>query len=263
MRTSSSLLLSGAALLTIGCGKPPEAPGKLEDLAGYMFEHMGDEDTDALEAGVENLDSWLNKSDHLSLTMEGYTISQLPESAVDALDARDRDVDGLVGASVATVLRPGPQKLSRVLVKADPTKVYPGTYSRYERSYTTDPDCFVAQDCDSARLRAETVSAYALGLEVTADFKAEYRWVESEHGLALVQRTWLERPAEVSVDWIGVSAQYFLSVNIPRANGKTLRLQGTWIAAELGDTPVPEATALNMVIDSMRTGDEELAAWVE
>ena len=161
------------------------------------------------------------------------------------------------------MLQPGTKRLAKVLTKADATKVYPETYDRYERSYYGDADCFVAQDCMELSLRAETLSAYALGLEVDADFQGDYRWIESEHGLALVQRTWLEKPAEVSADWISVPAQYFVSVNIPRSNGKTMRLQSTWIAAELGDTPVPEATALNMVVDSMRKGDEELAAWVE
>ncbi len=257
------LSLAALALVATGCGKPPEAPEKLEELAGYMFSHVADDDPAALEAGVENLRLWLNRGENLAEAEEGYTISKLPQRAVDALDSRDRGVDGLVGAALAGVLQPSPKRLARVLTKADATKVYPDTYTRYDRDYTTDPDCFVAQDCESLALRAETLSSYAMGVEVDADFKGEYRWVESEHGLALVQRTWLERPADVSVDWMGVPAQYFVSVNIPRASGRSLRLQSTWIAAELGDTPVPEATALNMVIDSMRAGDEELAAWTE
>ena len=50
-------------------------------------------------------------------------------------------------------------------------------------------------------------------------------------------------------------------MNLPH-NGRTRRLQTTWIAAELGDSPVPEATALNMVIDSMVGSDEKLAEWM-
>jgi hypothetical protein len=263
MNTRIPLAIVSLSAFALGCGKPPEAPSKLEDLAGYLFEHMGDEDPEALEAGVENLRVWMAKGDNLVEAEGGYTISRLPKPAVNALDERDRSVDGLVGAALAGVLSPAPKRLSKVLTKADATKVYPETYTSYDRRYYDDPDCFVSQDCDSLGLRAETVSNYAFGLEVAADFQGEYRWIESEHGPALVQRTWLEKPAEVSADWISVPAQYFVSVNIPRPNGKTTRLQATWIAAELGDTPVPEATALNMVVDSMRAGDEELAAWVD
>ena len=257
----STAPLAAALLATVGvgCKAPPEAPDKLEELAVFLFQHADDDDPAALQAGVENLDLWLSK--HVDEAREGYTVTRLSSDAIEGVGIDPTLSNGLVGAAVASTLPKGPRKVTRALVLADPTKVYPDTYETYERTWIDDPDCFVAQDCESAQMRAHTVSAYPMGLDVTSDFKAQYRWVETEQGMAMVQRTWLRKPAEVSQDWVAVPAQFFLSVNLPQG-GRTLRLQTTWIAAELGDTPVPEATALNMVIDSMVSGDEELAEWI-
>jgi len=245
--------------LAVGCAAPPEAPEKLEELAAFLFDHADDDDPEALAVGVENLDAWLGRN--LEEAREGYTINTLSAAAIEGVNVDPEHAEGLVGAAVATTLPKGTKAITKALTLADPTKVYPDTYSTYEREWIDDPHCFVDRDCESADMRAHTVSEYPMSLEVTSDFKAQYRWVETEAGMAMVQRTWLRRPADVSKDWVSVPAQFFLSVNIPR-DGKTLRLQTTWIAAELGDTPVPEATALNMVIDSMISGDEELAEWV-
>ena len=252
-------VLSALSVLAVGCAAPPDAPDKLEELAAFLFDHTADDDPAELEAGVANLDTWLEAN--MEEAREGYTVSRLSSKAIEGVGVDPTHSDGLVGAAVATRLPRGTKAVAKALVKADPTEVYPDTYTVYERDWIEGDDCFVSRDCDLAALRAHTVSAYPMNLEVTSDFKAEYRWVETDGGMALVQRTWLRKPAEVSKDWVAVPAQFFLSVNLPH-KGDTLRLQTTWIAAELGDTPVPEATALNMVIDSMITGDEELAEWV-
>lgn len=248
-------------VLLPACRKPPEAPDKLEQLAGYLFEHMGDEDPEALGVGVANLDAWLDKN--MADTLEGYTIENPSGGVLDTLDGKSRKTEGLVGAAVASQVNAGVKPVTKTLVKADFTKVYEDTYSRYDRTYKSDVGCFTAVECDSVALRVETESLYPMGLEVNADFNAEYRWVEFQRGedeeplMAMVQRTWLIRPAEVSASWLSVPAQYFLSVNIPKKGG-TRRLQATWILAEMGEAAVPEATALNLVIGSMQDSDEVL-----
>lgn len=259
MSASHRFCVALASLSLAACKAPPEAPDKLESLAAYLFEHAGDEEPDALKVGVENLEIWLDGN--VEEARDGYTIHTLSVDAIDGVGVDPAHADGLVGAAVATTLPKGPRGVTRALTKGDPTKVFGDTYTVYERDWIDDPDCFLDQDCESVGLRAHTVSAYPMSLEVTSDIKAEYRWVELEDGMAMVQRTWLRRPADVSKDWVAVPAQFFLSVNLPH-NGRTRRLQTTWIAAELGDSPVPEATALNMVIDSMVGSDEKLAEWM-
>ena len=77
----------------------------------------------------------------------------------------------------------------------------------------------------------------------------------------MVYRTWLAESADVNRDWLAVEYQYFLGATLPH-RGVTRRLQTTWIAAALGETPVPEDMAINMVIDGMIAGDAELDEWI-
>ena len=259
MSEATRIMSAVVSLSLLGCKAPPEAPDKLESLAAYLFEHAADDEPEALEAGVMNLERWLDGN--LAEARDGYTIHTLSTDAILGVGADPAHAQGLVGAAVATTLPKGPKRVTRALTMADPTAVFPGTFTVYERDWLDDPSCFMEQKCRSASLHAQTVSQYPMSLEVASDIKAEYRWVEVDDGVAMVQRTWLRRPADVSRDWIAVPAQFFLSVNLPH-EGKTRRLQTTWIAAELGDTPVPEATALNMVIDSMVSSDEQLSEWM-
>jgi hypothetical protein len=259
-----ALLIPGVVVLP-ACRKPPEAPAKLEALAGYLFEHMGDEDTDALSVGVHNLDKWLDGN--FEATLEGYTIENPSGGALGTLDGKERKTDGMVGAAVASRLDEGVAKATKVLTQGDFTKVYEGSYLQYDRTYSDSASCYNAKECEELAFKVYSVADYPVLGELRANFKAEYRWVEfqrSEDGeplFASVQRTWLVKPADVDVDWLTVPAQYFLGVNIPHEGG-TRRLQATWILAELSNGPAPESVALNLVVGSMQDSDVMLNDWL-
>ena len=63
----------------LGCKRLPEAPETLEELTNYLFEHFDDEDTDSLEAGIINVEAWLDV--HMEQANEGYKIEDLSELA--------------------------------------------------------------------------------------------------------------------------------------------------------------------------------------
>ena len=260
-----SLVSVPVLVLLVACRKPPEAPAKLEQLAGYLFEHMGDDDTDALSVGVENLDRWLD--DNFEATLEGYTIENPSGGALGTLDGKERKTEGMVGAAVASQLDAGVAKATDVLTTGDFTKVFEGSYLQYDRTFEDEPRCFNDKDCDALAFKVYSVADYPVLGELRANFKAEYRWVEFARGedgeplMASVQRTWLVKPADVDVDWLTVPAQYFLAVNVPYQGG-TRRLQATWILAELGDGPAPESVALNLVVGSMQDSDVMLNDWL-
>ena len=63
---------------------------------------MGDEDTTELEAGIANLKIWLETGSNLESTLEGYTVNDLKDESVNALDDVERSIrDSLYGAAVA------------------------------------------------------------------------------------------------------------------------------------------------------------------
>ena len=87
--------------------------------------------------------------------------------------------------------------------------------------------------------------------EVIVDNHGQYRWIETEAGLAWVQRTWFNEPADLDVDWFDIDDQYYLNVLLPHGEG-TLTLQSMWVDAQLNDSTVSESLALNLVISQMQ-----------
>ncbi len=256
----------------VACKRPPDAPAKLDDLSGYLFEHFLDEDPAALQAGMNNLQTWLaqestdddgNTVSNLEATVGGYVVTNLSQEAVDVLDDRERDLTGLVGAAAGYAHDASMGQLVDATIMDDPTVVYEGSFVGYERTYKTDADCFLDQECELLEVHNYTEAEYALGLTVASDNSGQYRWVETDQGCGYLQRTWLDEEATVSFDWLGVPEQYYLVVTMP-FDGNNVRVLATWMIAEMGeDATVPEDMALNLVIDSLVSSEEKLDTYCD
>lgn len=249
----------------IGCRKPPEAPAELDELCKYLYSHMSDEEDDYLEAGIINLDTWLQTN--IEETTEGYVVQNLDQDTVNALDGEERDLTGLVGAAVAYDSAFSVDQNANTLVLKDQFDVFPDTYTFYERSWLepeegVKPTCFKGAECSYAAAENHSIANYPLGLTAETWSQAQYRWVETDLGMALAHRTWMSEPAVLSLDWINLDHQFFMTITIPQESGNARRLQATWMVASLGDSDVPEATALNMVISSMQGTAEEMEAYL-
>jgi len=249
-----------------GCKRPPAAPAELDKLCAYLFTHFDDEDPASLEVGIDNLEAWLDQS--LEDTLEGYEVSVLDQGTVDALDDVDRDLTGVVGAAVGYESHHSVMDQAHALVIADQAKVFEGTYSSYSREFLSDADCFVAVECETAAMLNTAVADYPFSLEVSSSSWADFRWVErggshfSSGEYSLAHRTYLTGPAEVNVDWIQVREQYYLDIVMPREDG-ALKLQATWFVAEVGDAPLPENMALQLVIGSMQDSGSKIDDWID
>ncbi len=250
------LLLSSLLLITgIACSRPPDAPIDLETLTGYLFTHMTDEEPEAMEAGIANISTWLDAN--IEATSEGYAIANLDQESLDALDDTERSAANLDGAAVSTQSAFELQTIAEALIVADQQVVYPDRFDNYDREFVEDVDCFIAHECETLNFNSDLTTNLPLNIKVTNLVNGSLRWVNTEQGPALVGRTWLTGPADVSVDFFKVHAQYYLTVNLPRAEG-TDRLHAMWAETEILGVDIPEATALNMLIDSLGAGDEML-----
>jgi len=249
-----------AALLLSGCGRRPDAPEDLEALCGYLFAHFDDQAHRSLRAGTENLAIWLDE--HLDETLEGHAVDDLTLEAVAELDHRDRTVDNIEGAAVGYASPHLVDEMVEPLVVAEQEEVFPESYDSHERTFETDPECFLDRECDYVRTTNVVEASYALGFQVITHAVAEYRWVNTQDGWALLHRSWLQEPAEVNFDWMQVEAQYYIGANLPAGEGAT-RLGATWIDVRLNHSPVPPATALELVINSMIEDGESLDAYID
>ncbi len=79
----------------------------------------------------------------------------------------------------------------------------------------------------------------------------------------MVQRSWLTRPSDVEWDNFELHDQYYLNLLLPYGDGGTLTLQSMWVDATLGDSSVPEAMALNLVVSQMQSVYEDVEAYLD
>lgn len=254
--------LALAALLT-GCGAPPEAPDKLEDLCTYVFTHFDDDDPEELQAGLQNLDAWLNQSDNLEQTVEGYQITNLDQDAIAGIDTSTQKVSGLVGAAVANRHPWSLRQMSVATVTADWAEVVPKNYDVYERTFHKDKSCFPGKDCERIGATAYGEAKFAGLINVVTRNRIQFRWVETEElGWVLLHRSWLTEPAEVSLESIEVNAQYYLAMTLPDGDDAT-RVQATWMDSEYGALPITEDGAKREIVKSMSKQGEAIDEWLQ
>jgi hypothetical protein len=258
MKPTASLSL--ALAISAGCKGPPEAPAELNDLCAYLFTHMDDEDPEALQLGVANLDAWVDA--HFEETLEGYEINNLDQETVDGLYGAPQDLTALAGAAVGTESDHSVDDLAGALVLGDQTEVYPDTYEVFQRIFVTEGACFVNHSCEATEFTNHLTTNLPLGITITHDSTGQYRWVELDSGAAMINRSWLAAPAEINVDWLRINKQFSVSVTLPRPNGE-IRMQAIWVQAEFLTGNVPENTALNMTISSLQKNDERLYEYLD
>ena len=261
------LLFSTVTLFAIGCTPPPDAPADLENLSEYIFAHMGDEDTAELEAGLTNLRTWLETGTNLDSTKEGYTVNDLKDESVNALDDVERSIrDSLYGAAVAHSYTHTMQELKQTMFIDDWSAVSDGTYDCYERIYANadQPNCIMDGSCEQLSYVTDSVSSWAGAVDVTSVSLGEVREIQIDGETILLQRTWLEGPSETSGilgDQVELYAQYFVNIMIPGSSGDILRTTATWMDVQVGDIDNLDLVK-NQIVSTMQGQNEIVTDWI-
>ncbi len=248
---------------------PPDAPEELDQLVGFLFEHVDDDEADYLQVGAVNTDAWLDK--RLQETLEGYSVDDLSLEAINALGGAQQDaatVEALAGAAVGHESAYDVETLMEAIINDDPLDVYPGVYLANRRdAESREIRCFMEQECD--RIEFEVWAEFDYGVvQVSTNSMVQYRWVDTDLGKVVVERTWLRSPADVqSIFDLRVQQQYFMWAAIPAgddapAGVKTRSIQATWVVAEFGEDEVDDDIALNLVINSMVKNSNLLEDWI-
>jgi hypothetical protein len=248
MGRNTSIIVGTVLLCSTGCKRAPEAPRELSELAGYLFEHMMDEDTAEVEAGVTNLHLWLQ--DHSAETLEGYKVTNLKQSVIDSVDPdREHDLSNLAGASVGAVIEHEMLEVTEALVLHEQEEVFPEQIVVHDRTFVTDESCFLPAACDSVTTDNYVESDFGV-ITTTTQSRTQYRWVEFEEGTALMQRAWLTDEADVGGAFggvINVKEQLYVGVIFDWGEGRVWRLGTTWVAAEVAGQDFEEMAVNNMI----------------
>jgi len=251
----------GLAIMGIGCAAPAEAPNELNELTAFIFEHAQDADPALLQEGVANLDTWMSK--RLEETKDGYVVNNLTKKSVGELDQCTRDISGLIGAAVGTTSRHDVDTLTDTQLNVDPMRMS-DAFIAYRRDILfNDEDCFTNGECDALHYDSYSTKKFALGIEVEGVSRVQWRWVDTDEGVAVVQRTWLALPLKATPAWLNVREQFYLNVVMPWRDDRSVRMQAVWAVTEIDDAPVPENMALQLAIKQMQDDATLYDEWLD
>ncbi len=264
----SRALLPLVGLVLVGCKRPEEAPAELSELCSYVFEHMGDEDPEALAEGVENLAAWFS-ANGLEGPEEGYEVTQIATDTVYNLPdidlsetSREEFEDGLVGAAVVNQHGHDLGDLTYAIVEEDQQVVFPDDYIEFERTFLTDLDCFMDVECDMVEALNYSEASYAGLLNVKSENHAQWRWIETENRSALVHRAWLTGPADISPALATIPAEFFTTVTMRLDDGTMVRLQTVWFVALLASVEA-NAFLLSNFVNSLSKSGEQIEVYLD
>ena len=262
-----SLWAAIVCALAVGAGcaeAPPTAPTEYEELLGHIFVHMADDDTGELVAGLENLQELLLDDKLRADAGAGYSIHNLDQDAVNALDERERSTSGLVGISVLTNSPHETVDIGALLTWEDFGQVVADAFDVYEREFDGDPDCFGTQQCDWITAESHTESAWAGLIDMVTEYNIQFRWVDTSWGTALLHRFWLKAPAEGSCCDLVMRGNYYVGISFPdevRGEG-SLRVHANWFEVDYGLFPISQEKAMETVVENSKADADKLDHWI-
>ncbi len=199
-------------LLTSACAPLPEAPGELDELGGYLFQHWDDEPS--MQSGIRSFDANLVNLDFDAERPErSFELTALTEEHVAGVDnPEDVNLDAMVGvalgrrsswepvwhARLATMVDqapgaapppppPPPPRPPRAGARGGPARRArrgpppppPPRAPHYARDFVdpTDPACFPEQECGSIITLNDILKSNAL-YTVRIDMWKNFRWVD-------------------------------------------------------------------------------------
>ncbi len=88
----------------------------------------------------------------------------------------------------------------------------------------------------------------------------------SPEGWVMIHRSFLNEKPEVSLSLIDVRQNYWLGVVLPTSkktgDSRATLLQSNWSDVDYGILPIPESTALNLVVSSMKDSFDATETWM-
>ena len=211
-------------ILFLSCkGPPPPAPDNLEELCQYLFAHVDDDSDEELKNGLENLHDWLLAVDpdppedgvegqiNLVDATDGYTVNNISPDAINNLDDVERTVgDKQMGAAVAFIHNFSVTEVARAsFIDYWPT-VSGSEYAVYEREFSEDPNCILEQSCLWIEYENYSISSWAGMVTVESDLHGQVRWVSTDYGDMIIQRTWMKTPAIITPESLGLEVNAIL-----------------------------------------------------
>ncbi len=246
-------------LLLPGCTRA-EAPTELGDLALFFFAEA-DGDEALLADGFENFGALLLDVDLTGPRGERTFVTPLYEPTVEPIPEgvrwENQNPVGGAGLSAFPIL----DNVQSVRLE-DQRPVQSESSVRYDREFVTDPECFIARECDTLEVMNHITKESAIST-LPYDLPMTYRWVELSDGrLAYFIRGWMHdrSPGAENGHWFDQNYHSELWIENPENPSETLRWINVWSSVTIpGVTDDFAAGQVEMAIDdAFQRADEWL-----
>ena len=265
-----------AVVLWVGGCNVEEAPEDLDSLFHYFWTHYTEEidpaiDTeydggsDAEIAGAVINAHALVESVLAEDSMDG-TLSDFTREEMDLVQIRPKaDPDVLTGLFIARTFECDLVTLEEILYQLDQDQLYEDEYIRYERSYVSSFDDFVARDEGELAWRVEFEREFIPGSDYSTTLNGGLRYVPDQgedttpYGPILMARTWMPRPGQFDGGNCHFDQDYQIEVFYEANAGEVFHLYGMWRYAGDGISDTGDGVVQWLVLDGMKDWDDRTA----
>lgn len=246
-------------ILLTACRPPEVAPAELGMLSRFFFrEHDSGEDA-LLSEGVANLNVLLDGIDlEGSRDDRSYSLPLLEDGDVTDISRPDRVLSACTGLGLAAKSIWSVADHASYQVLTDLTEASPQTTSFLRSFEEVDPTCFLDQSCAVLRTTNVVVRHSALATITTALTK-DYRWVETDAGLAMVARGWFTISAHDEADRNHIWQHYEVDLFLPDGD-QTRRFLGIWTEPDYA--AIDEDTAGSFLLKGVDETIEHVDGWL-
>ncbi len=259
MPDSARLIALLVASTAVACTPPPEAPTDLEELSTFLFAEFEGE-ADVLGAGVANLEAFMlefestgtlaadaNRRDRTwSLNILGYESMDMTDRPAD------EDFNPQTQLPVALGMRSAfaGQAHTDLIALADQTPIEADSAEAYDRTFTTDVNCFLDGSCDTLEVHDVIHRNSPPVLNLVYEQEKHYRHIPyGEDGdVAVLSRSWVDQ--EYTNDDGDFIDQWF-GLNVYMADaGQTIRYSALWGSSSVRNS-FDDDTLINLIANGI------------
>ncbi len=181
--------------------------------------------------GAANLEAWFEASGLAGGEPEGGSLSDLTQGEADALEELrwSPDPEPCAGVYVISELSCDLDTAAAISLEPDQLEVFEGNYKAYERSWDSDPECYVDGSCDAVDWTTVIEDNFVLAYDMSYEMAVKLRRTRDDEGqpAAMLIRSVMPEEADETVDVGGFEQSYHIEAYLPHGSG-TLHFYGMW-----------------------------------
>jgi hypothetical protein len=256
---SPRLVTALIASISLSACKVEPAPEDLDGLAHWFWQHLDDEEPDALQAGALNVYEALEGTGY-EWPLKG-TITTLSAEELALVGHGDESREALYGVLMANEMDCSTAGLEYQIYAPEQAEMHASTYVSYEREFLSDREAYEARETDWIEWQSH-YEVDGFGYSYEATINGWLRYVSEipghEHaGPMLVARGVLDEPAPFGdSEERGMFQDYQLEVYVPSGSDTTFHFYAIWREMVfIGSYTMEDEEVQNTVLDGLYDWD--------